>query len=463
MENLPIDKRNCRVVAYGRVSTNHLDQLDALENQIQWYRDYIAARPNWQFIDIYVDEGVTGTSVKKRENFNRMISDAHEGRYDLVITREASRWARNLVDALIFVRELKSIGVSTYFINDNILISDSANDDELRLSLMSMLSQEESRKTSIRVKSGQAVSMRNGVIYGNGNVLGYKKESNKYILDPEQAKTVRLIYDLYLGGTGMRAIKEKLEALGYLTATGKNKWNTNTISYILRNSFYCGIIVYHKQFVPDFLNQSIRKKNTGQIEQISVEGTHEKIVSVEEFEAVQKIISDRTRKGAQQGDKKPKNMWSNLLVCGDCGHRFVRIEAHPERKRGDFIYQCCKQNNTGTLKTRIKKGLSTEGICDVPCLSEKKLEIMSEYLFTELRKSNKEYANTIYNDSSLAAKMLLDAVPVEFDCESPIEDLQKKSENINLLINKLEKRLSGLAEMAAEGDITIDFFRSKKK
>ena len=453
MENLPLDKKHFRVVAYGRVSTNHLEQLDALENQVQWYKDFVAARPNWELVELYIDEGVTGTSVKNRTNFNRMLEDARLGKFDLAISRDASRWARNLVDAIQYTRELKSIGVATYFINDNILISDSANDDELRLSLMSMLSQEESRKTSIRVKAGQSISMKNGVIYGTGNILGYKKEGNNFVLDKEQAETVRMIYDMYLAGTGMRGIKNELEKKGRLTATGNKNWSTTTISYVLRNSFYAGTIVYHKQFVPDFLKQEVRKKNTGQIEQIVVQGTHETIVTVEE----------KSKKDAPRGDKKPKPMWSNLLVCGDCGKRFVRIESHPERKRGDFIYQCSRQNSTGTIKTREKKGLSTEGICDVPCIPEWKLVLMAEYLFTELLVHDDHYLSELKKDSEIAAKMLMNAVTVDFGNADPTKGLSDQLENEKKQLEKLEKRLDGLVEMAAEGDIAIDYFREKKK
>ena len=179
------------VVFYARVSTEHEAQLNALENQIDWYKPIMDAHPEWHLVGQYIDEGVTGTSAEKREAFMRMIADAKAHKFDLIITREVSRFARNTVDTLQYTRELRRIGVEVFFLNDNIKTFDS--DGELRLTIMATLAQDESRKTSIRVKSGQQTSMDKGVVYGNGNILGYQRVGKQMVLDPEQAKTVRLI------------------------------------------------------------------------------------------------------------------------------------------------------------------------------------------------------------------------------------------------------------------------------
>ena len=159
-----------RVAIYGRVSTEHEAQLSALDNQLQWYDDQVRYHPNWDVVAKYIDEGITGTQAKKRPDFLRMIEDAKQGKFDLIVTREVCRFARNVVDTLVVTRELKSIGVEVFFIEDNIWTMD--GDGELRLSLMATLAQEESRKTSERVKAGQKISRDNGVLYGNGNILG---------------------------------------------------------------------------------------------------------------------------------------------------------------------------------------------------------------------------------------------------------------------------------------------------
>lgn len=189
------DRNRARKVAiYGRVSTEHEAQLSALENQLQWYDDQVKYHPNWTVCERYIDEGITGTQAKKRPAFLKMIEDAKQGKFDLIVTREVCRFARNVVDTLVVTRELKGIGVEVFFIDDNIWTMD--GDGELRLSLMATLAQEESRKTSERVKAGQKISRDNGVLYGNGNILGYDRVGDTYVINEEQAETVRMIYDL---------------------------------------------------------------------------------------------------------------------------------------------------------------------------------------------------------------------------------------------------------------------------
>ena len=201
---LPTDMRTAdrdrkrRMVFYGRVSSEHESQLSALENQLQWYDDQAKYHPNWIVVRKYIDRGITGTQAKKRPAFLEMIEDAKAGKFDLIVTREVCRFARNTVDTLVHTRELKSIGVEVFFVEDNIWTMD--GDGELRLTIMATLAQEESRKTSERVRAGQKISRDNGVLYGNGNILGYDRVGGTYIINEEQAETVRLIYNLYASG-----------------------------------------------------------------------------------------------------------------------------------------------------------------------------------------------------------------------------------------------------------------------
>ena len=190
------EMRERNVVIYARVSTEHEAQLSALENQKDWYTPFLEHHPEWHLIHTYIDEGITGTSAEKRPEFMKMLEDAEDGDFDLILTREVSRFARNTVDTLQYTRKLKAIGVEVLFINDNIKTFD--GDGELRLTIMATLAQDESRKTSIRVKSGQKVSMEKGVLYGNGNILGYDRVGKDLVINPEQAKTVRMIFDWYL-------------------------------------------------------------------------------------------------------------------------------------------------------------------------------------------------------------------------------------------------------------------------
>lgn len=178
------------VAIYARVSTEHEAQISALENQIQYYDDILERHPEWELYDKYIDEGVTGTSVKKRRSFIRMMEDAAAGRFDLIITREVSRFARNTVDTLQQTRILKRQGVEVYFTEDNIwTIKD--EDGEFRLTIMATMAQNESKKISQRVKAGQKVSFENGVLYGNGNILGYDRIGKELVINKEQAATVK--------------------------------------------------------------------------------------------------------------------------------------------------------------------------------------------------------------------------------------------------------------------------------
>ena len=244
------------MVFYGRVSTEHEAQLEAFKNQLQWYEDQLKMHPNWKLvepIETYLDKGITGTQAKKRPGFLHMINDAKSGKFAMVVTRDVCRFARNTVDTLAYARQLKEIGIQIYFVFDNIkTIQD--NDGEYRLTIMANNAQEESRRISERAKAGQYISRANGVLYGTGNILGYKRIRRKSDPDkknaigdksvptfevvPEQAETVRLIFEMYAEGYGLKRIKNYLEQNGYKTATGKTKWFESSLSRILGNPMY---------------------------------------------------------------------------------------------------------------------------------------------------------------------------------------------------------------------------------
>ena len=443
-----------KAAIYARVSTEHEEQLSALENQKDWYKPIIEQHPEWDIVEMYVDEGVTGTSAKKRKNFMRMIADAERGKFDLILTREVSRFARNTVDTLQYTRSLKAKGVEVYFINDNIKTFD--GDGELRLTIMATLAQDESRKTSVRVKAGQQTSMENGVIYGNGNILGYDRVGKQLIINPEQAETVRMIYDWYLAGEGIRSIQFKLEQAGRLTAMGKTTWHMTNISKILKNTFYCGIITYHKQWTPDYLEQK-KINNHGEIEHTLVQGTHEPIVTVEEFEKVQEIIKSHQREPSESGgdhkrvfgNRKPIDIWTELLIC-ECGHRFNRRLWHRESGHNLYSYQCYSSIKTGTVRTRLNKGMSIEGICPVPMIPSWKLAMMAKRIF-------REYSKDIPPIADLAISII----------DKHKNDKKKQVDNTDMLRQydderaRLQKRLDNLIEMRADGEITKEMFQAK--
>lgn len=443
-----------RVVIYARVSTEHEAQLSALGNQLDWYKPLLEQHSEWTLVHSYVDEGITGTSAKKRPQFMQMLADAEKGEFNLILTREVSRFARNTVDTLQYTRQLKAIGVEVFFINDNIRTFD--GDGELRLTIMATLAQDESRKTSIRVKSGQQTSMENGTFYGNGNILGYDCKGKELVINPEQARTVRKIYDWYLDGWGVRKIQFELEKEGVLTSTGKTRWYESNISKILRNPFYAGIIEYYKQFTPDFLEQK-KINNFGEIERLRVKGRHEPIIAEDEFYKVQEIMESRRMKnpvnkaGRREIGKKPvADVWCRLLICS-CGCTFNRKVWHTSSKGVQYGYMCYSQVRTGTVKTRLNKGLPIDGICTSQMIPGWKLQMMAKNLF-----------RNYLRDTSRVLKIATETLEKHIADKAVTEDnsdiiQQKKDE-----ISKLEKRLGNLIEMRADGEIVKEQFLTMK-
>ena len=385
----------------------------------------------------------------------KMIADAKEHKFDLIITREVSRFARNTVDTLQYTRELRRIGVEVFFLNDNIKTFD--GDGELRLTIMATLAQDESRKTSIRVKSGQQTSMEKGVVYGNGNILGYKRVGKEMVIDPEQAKTVRLIYDLYLAGDGIMKIKYELERRGIKTATGKDSWAPTVISNVLKNTFYYGLITYRKEYVPDYLTQK-KVKNKGEVELIQVWGTHTPIVTKEEFDRVQeimskrtKVINDKTRERRLQRKNVPTSLWSKLLRCY-CGHSFNRQHFSQKGRRQIYSYICNKKRMEGSEKTRIKKGLPIDNLCMSPTLGEARLEMIAQYIF-ENYITQKDVISEIAK--SILAEHINDK-PNNPNQDNIIHTLEND-------LQKLERRFDVLIELRTDGEIDKETFKRKAK
>ena len=441
-----------RIVAiYARVSTEHEAQISALGNQIQYYDNLFEQHPEWELYERYIDEGITGTSVKKRKNFMRMMKDASEGKFDLIVTREVSRFARNTVDTLQQTRILRREGVEVYFTEDNIWTMND-EDGELRLTIMATLAQNESKKTSVRVKAGQMISFQNGVPYGNGNILGYDRIGKEYVVNESQARTVRRIFDLYLDGNGVRKIQFVLEKEGHLTATGLTKWQPGNISRILRNPFYCGTIVYRKQFVPDFLEQK-KINNFGEVDKIVVEGSHTPIVTKEQFEKVQQMLdgkSESVHNKGRRGKKVSKDVWCRKMKC-ECGCAYNRVVWHNSPEGPQYAYQCYSQIRTGSVKTRERKGLSTEGICVTKMVPRWKLEVMADMIF-------QKFWNDREGVLAIANEMLDNCYENEHDNEmlDRKHDLEDKMESWN-------RKYNNLLDMRMAGEIEKDRYDEKRE
>ena len=355
-----------RVAAYCRVSTEQDDQLNSLENQKRYFEQYIKNNAEWEFCGLYVDEGISGTSVDKRAGFKQMIADAENKKFDLLLTKEISRFARNTLDSIYYTRELKKYGVGVYFMNDNINTLDS--DAELRLTIMSSIAQEESRKISERAKWGQKRSMERGVVFGD-KIFGYHLKGGKLSVNETEAKTVRLIFDLYVNsGMGATSIAKELENRGIPTYSGNMRWTASTILKILRNEKYIGTLKQRKQITVDYLSHKT-KRNQGEEDYIIVENNHTPIVDVEIFNKVQKEL-ERRRKAAVYENVRYSNryVWSSKIKCARCNSTFKRVA-----KRGSnrVVWQCAESIKYGREKIN---GSGQRVGCDCQAVHERVLE-----------------------------------------------------------------------------------------
>lgn len=451
-----LDRNHPRnIVFYGRVSTEHEAQLSALENQMQWYDDQLRYHPNWTLVERYIDEGITGTQAKKRPSFLRMLDDARAGKFDLIVTREVCRFARNTVDTLVTTRELKNIGVEVYFVEDNIWTMD--GDGELRLTIMATLAQEESRKVSERVKAGQHVSREKGTLYGSGNILGYDRIGDTYVVNADQAETVRMIYDMYLyEGLGTGKIAQRLTELGRLNASGLNKWSHGVISRILNNQTYMGIMAYGKSFSNNYLEQK-RVNNFDKTSYLCVKGDFPPIVTEEEWHRVQAIKESRVKQSFKtdakvpvHGTKENHDLWGSKMQCA-CGCSFRKDRWHKnENAPWSYGYQCYNILNNGSGKQRREAGADDTGYCDQPMIAEWKLELMGQKILEQ-----------IFGEQRDLISYTCDLIRRCYRSQKPAET---NLTNITARMERIKQKQERLLDMRTDGEITKEeFLRQRQK
>lgn len=333
-----------KVASYCRVSTDKEDQSNSFEAQQRYFRDYIRSKPDWDLYQVYADEGITGTSTQKRTQFIRMIADAREGKFQQIITKEVSRFSRNILDTIQYTRELKELGIGVLFVLDG--INTMNPDAELYLSIMGSIAQEESRKTSSRVVWGQTRQMERGVVFGS-SMLGYDVTEGRIKVDPAGAEIVRLIFHKYAEEqTSTSEIARFLEKEGYLTYKGSNIWNPATIIKILKNEKYVGDLIQKKTYTPNYLTHE-KKRNTGEVPLIRIENHHEPIVSRDLWNLAQDRLRKNRRKGADGTGHSTQHIFSGKVLCGECGSCFVgriRYDAHGAKNRR---WRCAKAAETG--------------------------------------------------------------------------------------------------------------------
>ena len=360
-----------RVAAYCRVSTDNEDQANSFESQQRYFRQYIERNPDWELYAIFADEGISGTNTKKRKEFNRMIECAKNGDFDLIITKEISRFARNTLDSIFYTRDLKKHGVGVIFLNDNINTLD--GDAELRLAIMSSIAQEESRKTSERVKWGQKRQMEQGVVFGR-SMLGYDVKDGKMTINEEGAKIVRLIFHKFVDeGKGTHVIARELREEGIEPMRVK-EWQNTVILRVIRNEKYCGDLVQKKTYTPDFLSHE-KKYNRGQEEFVILKDHHEPIISRELFDKANRILDEKSL--SQEGKAKHSNRYpfSGKIKCGCCGSSYVA--RYKNRKDGSRYkaWRCYEAANHGS--PHIDKAGNQVGCCGMSIRNEEAIHIMS--------------------------------------------------------------------------------------
>ena len=407
------EKRKRRVAAYARVSTDKDEQFTSYEAQIDYYTTFINARDDWELINVYTDEGITGTSTKHREGFKQMVADALDGKIDLIVTKSVSRFARNTVDSLTTIRQLKDKGVEVFFEKENIWTFDGKG--ELLITIMSSIAQEESRSISENCTWGQRKRFADGkVSVPFGRFLGYDRgPDGEMIVNREQAEIVKRIYALFLQGQTPYAIAKILTRDKVPTPGGKKVWNKSCVQSILTNEKYKGDAILQKVFTEDFLTKK-KVKNIGQVPQYYVAEDHEAIISPEVFEMVQSMMASHIKKGVNRYGGR--SVFSSLLFCGECGGTYGRKIWHSTDKYRAIVWVCNRKYDNG------KK-------CTTPRVKDE-----------ELRQLFVKALNMLLGDRRAISKTLKEAIATAYGTEA----LQAEREKI-------------IAEMAVVAEMVMQY------
>jgi DNA invertase Pin-like site-specific DNA recombinase len=354
------------VAAYCRVSTDSEDQLNSYKSQKTYYTDLIKKNKEWFFVDIYADEAITGTQVTKREEFQRMINDCMNGDIDMVITKSISRFARNTLDTLKYVRMLKEKNIAVYFEDEK--INTLTMDGELLLVVLSSVAQQEVENISANVKKGLKMKMKRGELVGFQGCLGYDyhSEDKTITVNEKESEIVRYIFNRYIEGAGGSVIGQELENLGYVTKYGSSTWAPSTILGIIKNEKYKGDLLLGKTFTVDPISKR-RLDNMGEEDQFYIREHHEPIISEEVFEKAQEILNRRNKNRGKIGDGKRekysrKYSFSCMLECGFCGNTLSRRNWHSGSDYSKVIWQCVAATKKGKKYCPDSKGIPEQAI-----------------------------------------------------------------------------------------------------
>lgn len=430
-----------RVAAYCRVSTDNRDQANSFENQQKYFSEYIRNQSEWELCEIFADKGVSGTSTRHRKEFLRMVECARNGKVDLIITKEISRFARNTLDSISYTRELKRYGVGVIFVLDNLDTRDP--DAELRLTIMASLAQDESRRTSERVKWGQKRRMEDGVVFGR-SLLGYDVKDGKMTINEEGAEIVRLIYHKCINeGKGTHTIARELLEEG-IKPLRVQEWSNTVILRVLRNEKYCGDLVQKKTYTPDYLTHE-KKYNHGEEEFVILRDHHEPIITREMFEEANRILDGRSL--SPEGKAKHSNRYpfSGKIKCGICGRSYV---ARYKPRYNGSRYKAWRCGEAAKHGSRHLDKAGNEVGCSSPSIrNEEAIHIM--YLAIKNLKFNREKITR--NLLKVIKAMLADSA-----LNQSTTRLQKRMDD---LVSKRGK----LLELYMEGSISKEEFVQERE
>ncbi|MDD6313378.1 MAG: recombinase family protein [Firmicutes bacterium] len=445
--------RSVSVCAYCRVSTDKSDQKNSLDAQKRFFAYEFDRHPNWYSKTIFADEGISGTSLKKRDQFNLMISEAKRGKYQLIVTKEISRFSRNLQDLLNIVGELREKGVYIYFMAED--INTESDDYRDRMNTYGNQAEAESAKTSRRVKWGQLRQMENGVVFGRREMYGYnivrdQDGKQRFEIIPAEAEVVRRIYDMYASGIGTFKIAKKLEGEGIPTKRGKNAWSNTAILRMLRNEKYVGDLTTGKTYTPNYLTHQ-KKYNRGESTSVSIENHHSEaaIVDRELWNRVQALLLENTISDETKLKHSNRYWCSGKVFCGVCGERY--ISQTKKQKKGMYKSWICWQSHlNGQKKERILESGEKRIVgCTSHSVNDRVLQQGMYDIVTQIIKVNfDEILDSIKND------VLINT----FSPKNNVDEsaLQKRSDDIN-------QTLANLTVMFAEAKISEAAYSASAK
>jgi DNA invertase Pin-like site-specific DNA recombinase len=423
-----------RVTYYARVSSDTDEQLNSLDNQIAYYENFITKNPAWTFVPGYVDEGLSGISTKKRKHFNEMIEDAKEDLFDLIITKEISRFARNTLDSLQYTRELLGLGVGVFFQNDNINTLD--EDAELRLTIMSSIAQDELRKLSSRIKFGHQQAIKSGVVLGNSRIFGYKKEGKRLVIDEAQAPMVRDLFRLYATGEySMKQLEVMFYNQGYRNYNG-NKIAHTTMSGIISNPKYKGYYVGNKVRIVDMFTKKQKflppeewvmfKDETGEIVPA--------LVSEEVWDQANEVLARRSEDVKnRKGVCNHANLLTGKLFCSHCGAAYYRRESKDRFGKVNSKWVCSNKINNGA-----------EACPSFPIYEDEIKPILFE----------------VFNETRIDVEGLIESYVEMFKSLEEDSEISKQLEEQRRIVALADQKKNKLLELVATGIITTANFKS---